>query len=47
MGLTHAILSGGKAHYTQFTINCIEACRLACGGHGFAHYSGLPMLFFD
>lgn len=22
----------------------LEICRLACGGHGFSHYSGMPSL---
>lgn len=25
----------------------IEWCRLSCGGHGYAHYSGLPGLYFE
>jgi len=24
-----------------------EWARLSCGGHGFAHYSGLPVAFFE
>lgn len=47
LGLTHAILSGAKANYTYFVSNCTEWCRLSCGGHGFAHYSGLPIIYFE
>ncbi|CAD8203489.1 unnamed protein product [Paramecium octaurelia] len=47
LGLTHAVLSGAKANYTYFVSNCAEWCRLSCGGHGFAHYSGLPVIFFE
>jgi acyl-CoA oxidase len=45
MGLTHAILSGCKANYTQFVVHAAEWSRLSCGGHGFAHYSGLPAIY--
>ena len=47
LGLTHAVLSGAKASYTYFASNAVEWCRLSCGGHGFAHYSGLPAIYFD
>ena len=47
MGFTHAILSGCKANYTQFVVHTAEWCRLSCGGHGFAHYSGLPAIYKD
>ena len=47
LGLTHAVLSGAKASYTYFVSNAVEWCRLSCGGHGFAHYSGLPAIYFD
>jgi acyl-CoA oxidase len=39
--------SGGKAYYTYFINDACEWTRLSCGGHGFAHYSGLPAQFFD
>jgi acyl-CoA oxidase len=45
--LTHVLLSGAKANYTYFVIDCCEWARLSCGGHGFAHYSGLPDMFFN
>lgn len=44
---THAILSGAKAYYTSFALECNYWCRVSCGGHGFAHYSGLPQLYFE
>ena len=25
----------------------MEICRKACGGHGFSHYSGIPMVIND
>ena len=45
MGLTHALLSGCKANYTNFVVNAAEWSRLSCGGHGFANYSGLPAIY--
>lgn len=47
MGLTHAVLSGCKASYTYFIVHAAEWSRLSCGGHGFAHYSGLPAIYKD
>lgn len=47
LSLTHAVLSAAKSNYTYFVANCAEWCRLSCGGHGFAHYSGLPTIFFE
>ncbi|CAK90106.1 unnamed protein product (macronuclear) [Paramecium tetraurelia] len=47
LNLTHSILSAAKSNYTYFVANCAEWCRLSCGGHGFAHYSGLPTIFFE
>ena len=41
------IFRGAKANYTYFVLDCVEWCRLSCGGHGFAHYSGFPGMFFD
>jgi len=40
----HNILCGSKAWYTETCLNHLETCRLACGGHGFSHFSGLPGL---
>lgn len=41
---THNCLCLGKALSTDLMIKDIEVCRLACGGHGFSHYSGIPSL---
>lgn len=44
MAETHATLSFGKSYYSDVALRGIEMCRLACGGHGFSHYSGLPAI---
>ena len=28
-------------------VDTAEWCRLSCGGHGYAHYSGIPAIYFD
>jgi len=38
----HNIICGAKALHTEGPMKTIEGCRLACGGHGFSHYSGIP-----
>ncbi|CAD8072476.1 unnamed protein product [Paramecium sonneborni] len=45
MNACHSLLCGTKANYTHFVVNCAEWCRLSCGGHGYAHYSGLPSIY--
>ncbi|XP_069338963.1 peroxisomal acyl-coenzyme A oxidase 1 isoform X1 [Eulemur rufifrons] len=41
----HALAAGLKA-FTSWTTNAaIEACRMACGGHGYSHCSGLPNIY--
>lgn len=40
----HALSSGLKAVCTWVTADGIEACRQACGGHGYSLLSGLPTL---
>ncbi|KAM9006194.1 peroxisomal acyl-coenzyme A oxidase 1 isoform X1 [Sarcophilus harrisii] len=41
----HALTAGLKA-FTSWTANSgIEACRMACGGHGYSHCSGLPNIY--
>ncbi|XP_043857719.1 peroxisomal acyl-coenzyme A oxidase 1 isoform X2 [Dromiciops gliroides] len=41
----HALTAGLKA-FTSWTTNSgIEACRMACGGHGYSHCSGLPNIY--
>ncbi|KAK2495865.1 hypothetical protein MC885_006820, partial [Smutsia gigantea] len=41
----HALTAGLKA-FTSWTTNAaVEACRMACGGHGYSHCSGLPNIY--
>eukprot|EP01132_Coremiostelium_polycephalum_P008423 gene8423-10342_t len=40
----HANSAGLKTVVTYGTSEGIEACRLACGGHGYSKFSGLPTL---
>ncbi|XP_004616528.2 peroxisomal acyl-coenzyme A oxidase 2 [Sorex araneus] len=40
----HALSSGMKALVSEFCAQGTEACRRACGGHGFSKLSGLPSL---
>lgn len=44
MAETHNCLCLGKAFFTDLCLKGLEVCRLALGGHGFSHYSGLPGL---
>ncbi|CAK60092.1 unnamed protein product (macronuclear) [Paramecium tetraurelia] len=44
---SHAILSAIKAFSSQWVVDTTEWCRLSCGGHGYAHYSGIPAVYFD
>jgi len=41
----HATSSGMKSLLTSSSVEGIETCRLACGGHGYSLFSGLPMLY--
>lgn len=41
----HATSSGLKSLITTLAAEGIETSRLACGGHGYSMYSGLPMLY--
>lgn len=41
----HASSSGLKAVCTEIAADGIEACRRACGGHGYSVLSGLPTLY--
>jgi len=43
----HATSAGLKAVTTELAANGIETCRLACGGHGYHMFSGLPELLHD
>lgn len=40
----HSLSSGLKAVVTFEVQQGIEQCRLACGGHGYSHASGIPEL---
>lgn len=44
MAETHACLCLGKALFGEIVYDGMEICRKACGGHGFSHYSGMPMI---
>ncbi|KAK3885691.1 hypothetical protein Pcinc_010112 [Petrolisthes cinctipes] len=41
----HALSSGLKAVATNDTVNGIDICRLACGGHGYLSSSNLPRIY--
>ncbi|CAG9533626.1 unnamed protein product [Cercopithifilaria johnstoni] len=41
----HILSSGFKAVITWEVAKGIEQCRLACGGHGYSHVSGLPEIY--
>lgn len=41
---THITLAGYKFYFTEMIFKGIEKCRLACGGHGYHHFSQLPSL---
>jgi acyl-CoA oxidase len=41
----HATSSGIKALLTNLAADGLETCRLACGGHGYSLFSGLPMIY--
>lgn len=43
----HALTSGLKAYCTELVTAGIETCRRACGGHGYAAYSGFLDLAKD
>jgi len=43
----HALLSGCKAVYSFSMLHGIEKVRLACGGHGFSQYSGIPSILTE
>nr|AFD64640.1 peroxisomal acyl-coenzyme A oxidase 1 isoform 2 [Sus scrofa] len=41
-------LTAGLKAFTSWTANAaIEACRMACGGHGYSHCSGLPNIYVN
>lgn len=41
---THNCLCLTKAFNSELSMRGLEVCRLACGGHGFSQYSGMPHL---
>lgn len=45
LSTVHASSAGLKSLLTTIVSNGIETCRLACGGHGYSQYSGLPNLY--
>lgn len=44
---THATSAGLKAFCTWNCLSTIEACRQACGGHGYSSYTGLAGMYQD
>ncbi|ORE14203.1 acyl-CoA oxidase [Rhizopus microsporus] len=44
---THATSAGLKAFCTWNCLSTIEACRQACGGHGYSAYTGLAGMYQD
>lgn len=43
----HTILSGYKAQFTWWETRGVVKLMQACGGHGYSHYSGLPVIFTE
>lgn len=41
----HALSAGLKAFTTWVANSGIEECRMACGGHGYSHSSGIPSIY--
>ncbi|KAL9547182.1 hypothetical protein MBANPS3_006299 [Mucor bainieri] len=44
---THSTSAGLKAFCTWNCLSTIEACRQACGGHGYSAYTGLAGMYQD
>lgn len=44
---THATSAGLKAFCTWATLEAIDKCRQACGGHGYSAYSNFPAMYAD
>ncbi|KAG1055545.1 hypothetical protein G6F43_002500 [Rhizopus delemar] len=44
---THSTSAGLKAFCTWNCLSTIEACRQACGGHGYSAYTGLASMYQD
>ncbi|XP_021378180.1 peroxisomal acyl-coenzyme A oxidase 1-like [Mizuhopecten yessoensis] len=47
IGELHALSAGLKAFTSWECSLGIEVCRMACGGHGYSHASGLPKIYVD
>ena len=43
----HCIVSLYKSYFSFVTVDSVEECRRACGGHGFLMTSGLPSIYQD
>ncbi|CAG8796334.1 4278_t:CDS:2, partial [Racocetra fulgida] len=43
----HASTSGLKSLVSAMTVDSIEDCRRACGGHGYSNFSGFTMFYQD
>ena len=47
LGFLHSIVSLYKSYFSFMTVDSVEECRRACGGHGFLMTSGLPSIYQD
>jgi acyl-CoA oxidase len=47
MSETHCILCFSKVFTTEMGLHHLEWLRLACGGHGYSHFSGLPSIYLQ
>ncbi|XP_060068145.1 peroxisomal acyl-coenzyme A oxidase 1-like [Ylistrum balloti] len=47
IGDLHGLTAGLKAFSSSNCCTSIEVCRLACGGHGYSHASGIPKIYVD
>ncbi|XP_060608673.1 peroxisomal acyl-coenzyme A oxidase 1-like [Ruditapes philippinarum] len=45
MQVLHALAAGLKAFSSETTSNGIDKLRMACGGHGYSHASGIPKIW--
>ncbi|XP_033727591.1 peroxisomal acyl-coenzyme A oxidase 1-like [Pecten maximus] len=45
IGDLHGLSAGLKAFSSSSCCAGIEVCRLACGGHGYSHASGIPKIY--
>jgi acyl-CoA oxidase len=47
MSETHCILCLAKVFASESCLAHLESLRLACGGHGYSHYSGIPNIYLE